>query len=50
MMKLSSGGAVSLRAGNSGGWEFPPAIMNVTPAYFCRKMEEKQNETKSLAV
>ena len=50
MMKLSSGGGVSLRAGNSGGWVFPPAIMNVTPAYFCRKMEEKQNKTKSLAV
>ena len=43
MMKLSRGGVIK-------GWEFPPAIINVTPAYFCRKMEEKQNETKSLAV
>ena len=39
---------LSLRAG---GWGFNPlAIMNVTPAYFCRKIEEKQNQSKSTAV
>ena len=24
----------------AGGWEFSPAIMNVIPACFCRKIEE----------
>ena len=39
---------LSLRVG---GWGFNPlAIMNVTPAYFCRKIEEKQNQSKSTAV
>jgi len=27
-----------------------PATMNVIPAYFCRKKEEKYNQKKSLAV
>jgi len=37
---------VSLRAE---GKEFSPAIMKVTPAFFCGKIEEKENQTKSLA-
>jgi len=29
---------LSLRAG---GWGFSPATLNMTPAYFCREIEEK---------
>jgi len=39
---------LSLRAGGRGF--NAPAIMNVTPAYFCSKIEEKENQSKSPAV
>ena len=42
-----SGPRLSLRAG---GWGFPPATMSVAPGYFYGKIEEKQNQKKSLAV
>ena len=43
---IGSDSAVSKR----GGGGFPTAIMNVAPGYFHRKIEEKLNQTKSLAV
>ena len=38
---------LSLRGGGRG---FPLATMNVAPSYFLRKIEEKWNQNKSLAV
>ena len=34
----------------SGGRGFPPASMNVPPGFFRRKIQEIQNQKKSLAV
>ena len=31
-------------------WGFPPASMNVAPGYFHRKIEEKENQKKPLAI
>ena len=38
---------LSLRGGDRG---LPPATMNVAPGYLHRKIEEKYNQKKSLAV
>jgi len=34
----------------AGGRGFPPTIMKVASGYFDRKIEEKENQKKSLAV
>jgi len=38
---------LSLRSGGRG---FPPATMNMAPGYFQRKIKEKENQKKPLAV